>query len=341
MKKTFANYDHCLTTFMNTIETSLGLEVNHEILDNLNRKLKQKKYQNIVVINVRGMGANFLKRNLKDNSFLRNNKIDELSSVFPASNYASNMTLRTGLNPIEHGVINEDISLDKLDSIDEEIIVNKLNERKTVRAYEFSRDYGKKYKDLDDLLTKIKTLLEKKGNKYIYADYKELDDIIVKFGYDSKEAIKELKSIETKIEKFTKKLSDTVVFVVSNHGYLEAKPLILSLYREIYNMLEKEALVEQRCCHFFIKDGKKLDFEQSFVRYFANDFILISKNEAKSKDVFGTGTDHSLLEDPVGDYIAVAISDKYFAKADDEVKAMPAGITEEEMFVPLIMIDKK
>lgn len=342
MRKTFSNYDNCLTNFTATIEKYFELQPTHEILENLSRKLKQKKYENVVVIVINGLGANNLKRNLEANSFLRCNKIDELSSVFPASHVSTEISLRTGLNPIEHGIINGEIKLKKDIDIEECSLVNRINNEKKAKAYEFSKTNGKKYKDLEDLLEKIKTLLEKTGKKYIYADYSELDNIINEYGCDSKEAIKELKNINNSLEKFSKKLNDTVVFVMSNHGYLDSTPVLLSRYKDIYNMLSSKVLIEPRACHFFIKDGKKLDFEQAFFRYFVNDFILLSKNEAKAKDVFGIGTDHSLLEDPIGDYIAVGMSNKYFVDdKNKEIASMSAGITEDEMFIPLIMIDKK
>ena len=344
MRKTFANYDHCLTNFTNTILNYFGFETYHEILENLNRKLKQKQYENVVVINIRGMSSNSIKNNLEDSSFLRCNKIDELSSTFPASKLSSNTSLKTGLNPIEHGIINEKIKLKKAKKLEDKNIVNIINsdKDKRIKAFEFGKEEGRKYKDLPDLLERIQKTLEKKGKKYIYADYNELDDLVKVKGYDDKDVKKEIKRINKEIEKFTKKLNDTVVFVISDHGYLNATPVPLNRYKIVYNLLKEEPLIEPRSCHFFIKEGKKLDFEQIFIKFFVNDFILISKNEAKSKDIFGTGTDHSLLEEPIGDYVAVAINDKYFTyNQDDKEKPMPAGITEEEMFVPLIMIDKK
>ncbi len=344
MRKTFANYDHCITNFICTISNYFGIKEEHEILENLNRKLKQKKYENIVVINVRGMGANTLKRSLADNAFLRCNKIDEISTTFPSSTTSSNVSLRTGLNPIEHGIINEKINIKKLKNIEDETLVNKINnlKDKNIKAYDFGKEHGKKYKDLTDLLGKINKVLEKSNKKYIYADYSELENIIEEFGCNSKEAIKEIKNINTQIEKFTKKLNDTVVFVVADHGFLDCEPLLLPRYKEVYNMLANTTLDEPRSCHFFIREGKRLDFEETFIKYFGRDFILLSKNECKSKDIFGLGTDHSLLETPIGDYVAVAISEKYYTfDENDEQKSMDAGITEDEIFVPLIMIDKK
>lgn len=342
MRKTFSNYENCLTNFTATIEKYFDLQPTHEILENLSCKLKQKKYENVVVIVVDGLGANSFKRNLEDNTFLRCNKIAELSSTFPASSVPTNISLKTGLNPIEHGIINEEITLKKNADVEENSIVTRINNDKKAKAYEFSKTSGKKYKDLEDLLEKIKALLEKPGKKYIYANYSELDNIIKEYGCDSAEAIKELKNINKLIEKFSKKLNDTVVFVMSNHGYLDSTPVLLTRYKDVYNMLESKALIEPRACHFFIKEGKKLDFEQAFFKYFVNDFILLSKNEAKAKDIFGIGTDHSLLEDPIGDYIAVGMSDKYFVDdKNKEVASMSSGITEDEMFIPLIMIDKK
>jgi len=55
------------------------------------------------------------------------------------------------------------------------------------------------------------------------------------------------------------------------------------------------------------------------------------------------GTPHEKFMSCLDDYIAIATSDKYIEDKHDDMifKGLHAGITEAEMIVPLIIIDKK
>ena len=49
------------------------------------------------------MGSRILDRTISKESFFNKNKIKEITTVFPATTTAATTSIRTGLNPIEHG----------------------------------------------------------------------------------------------------------------------------------------------------------------------------------------------------------------------------------------------
>lgn len=93
---------------------------------------------------------------------------------------------------------------------------------------------------------------------------------------------------------------------------------------------------------FKIKKGRKREFKQLFNKYFTDDFILKTKQEVIDEELFGVGIENKYFKDSLGDYLALAIVDKYFKYTDkgDNFKSTRAGFTLDEMKIPLIIIDK-
>ena len=85
-------------------------------------------------------------------------------------------------------------------------------------------------------------------------------------------------------------------------------------------------------------------FPKIFNKYFGDSFVLMTKDEALSEKLFGMGNDRDGLKDMIGDYIALAISDKSIFNTHFEAQEMPgvhAGLTEAERKIPFIVIEKK
>ena len=76
----------------------------------------------------------------------------------------------------------------------------------------------------------------------------------------------------------------------------------------------------------------------------AGDFLLISREEALKSNLFGVGEKHKRIDDMLGDYLIVAISDKVLFQEYEDGVLYPrflgthGGLTQEEMLVPLILI---
>jgi hypothetical protein len=72
--------------------------------------------------------------------------------------------------------------------------------------------------------------------------------------------------------------------------------------------------------------------------------MLLSKQEVLTKKLFGTGKVHPRFEEFWGDYLAIAISDVSIFKSREESNefvGVHAGMTETEMMVPLIVVERR
>src|SRR5699024_7513085 len=93
-------------------------------------------------------------------------------------------------------------------------IPEQIEEKGLGKGIELFPFQKKIYHGLDDMLEKIKEETEKAGKKYIYAYDDEPDHTMHEYGPDSK-VVKELvEERNKKVEKLSKELKNTILFIV-------------------------------------------------------------------------------------------------------------------------------
>lgn len=365
MKTIFPNYEQCLTNLTNSILNYYGFETYHSTLKEVDEELK-KDYKNVVLILYDGMGASLLKRNLKEDDFLNKHKVMDIHAVFPPTTTASTTAVLSGKNPNEHGWLGWDLYFKSIDRVvtmflntykdtDEQVsdtsistetypyesIIEKINTKvNAVGLFPFKDTH---YEDLYDMHNQIEEICKNDKRNFIYAYYEDPDHTMHQSGTDSKDTLDVFELINKETEKLCNKLEETLVIVVADHGHLNAEAITLKDYPDVFECLERDVSIESRACSFKIKEEKKTQFEELFEKYFKEDFILLAKQEVIDKQIFGTGKNNDHFEEVVGDYLAIAISNKYFRYDENSVflKSMHAGITEDEVLVPLIIYGAK
>ena len=146
-----------------------------------------------------------------------------------------------------------------------------------------------------------------------------------------------------KVEELYNTISDdTLLIVVADHGHINCDTIILEDYKDIFDTLDGDVFFEGRLCSFKIKDGREEEFVYLFNKYFSNYFVLMTKEELINSKLLGNGTEHKYFRDSLGDYFALAYSNKYFKyrNVGHIHKSTHAGLTEDEMKIPLIVLNK-
>ena len=101
--------------------------------------------------------------------------------------------------------------------------------------------------------------------------------------------------------------------------------------------------IEPRALNLFVKEEKRKEFELAFHKAFGNDFLLLTKKEVYETKLFGDGTPHKNVDEMLGEYLAVGITDLtvFHTKNEaDKFKGVHAGYTKDELEIPLIVIEK-
>ena len=110
---------------------------------------------------------------------------------------------------------------------------------------------------------------------------------------------------------------------------------------EIYHMLARTTAIESRACGIKLKESiLKKDFEKLFNLYLKEDFDLLTCEEVLKLKLFGKNS-NQYLKDTIGDYLIVAKKNISLNYDDTSpiFKANHAGLTKDELDIPLIVID--
>lgn len=370
MRLIMPDYSNCLTNLTNSILKYYGAKTSHGTLKELDYYLNSNEYKNVVILLYDGLGSNLLKRTLSEDAFLIKNTLKSITSVFPATTTAATTTVLSGLNPAEHCWLGWDIYVESIDKTvtmfwnvlkgtktpagdknvaDTEFsyknIFEKIDEAKKARAYCISPFGGTLYNkdNPDEMYSKISELCALEERKFIYAYYPEPDGLMHEFGTTDEKVIKTIEYINMKTEELCKNLKDTLIIVVADHGHLDTESVVIEDYPELQNMLVRETSLEPRATNFFVKKDMLEEFKIRFNELFGKEFKLLSKQEVIEQNLFGGGIPNPKFYLCLGDYISIATSNKaiYDKKEAVREKALHAGITEDEVLVPLIIVDKK
>lgn len=359
-----------LVNLSNSILKEMGVKPLNNTLSKLDKILLEKNYKNIILMLYDGLGTSILEKYLPEKSFLRSHKVENITSVFPATTVAATTSVLTGLEVGEHGWLgwdmyfkddDETISVytNKLKGTEipakhkvkerkdmlYKTIIEKINEETENEAY-MAWPYDEQYpcNTLEEINNRICNLCNNSNKKkFIYSYHNNPDKILHQEGRGIN--IKNLiEKINLSTEKLYNKLpSDTLIIVIADHGHIECKYKFLSDNKELFNMLERTTTLESRAAGIKLKeDVDKKYFQKLFKDLYGKDFRLYSKEEVFENHLFGNKMIHKRLEENIGDYIAIAIKDVALNYDDNckVFKSTHAGITKNEMEIPLIIVGK-
>lgn len=362
------NYGECLTNLACSISKYFGVPYKHNTLDYIDTLLEEKKPKNVVTILLDGMGNSLLDKHLTKDSFFIKNRIKSISTVFPATTVAATTSMRTGLNPCETGMLGWTMYFDECDDtivtytkslkcdennkvlqsaieymdkyLTQKEVTDLINEETTFKGYKVVPYDDEKYIDLDDMFNKIENICNNNEKKYIYSYCDEPDYTLHDLGTNNSEIKDIIINMQDRVYKLAQKINDTIIFVVADHGHLEAENIFLENYQDFLNCLEELPSIEPRATAFFVKNNMKKTFEYLFEKYFGKYFYLFTKSEIINMKLFGDGEENKKFRSELGDYIAISYTKKAFIyKGDYPLISQHSGYSDEEVFVPLIVID--
>jgi hypothetical protein len=376
---TYPDYQNCITGIPSSILKHFGAKPENGTLHLLDEALA-KKHKNILFIIYDGMGADILSDILPKRSFLRRNIKSHITSVFPATTVAACTAYYTGKTPIEHGWLGWSLFFKEYDKqidvftdmeartgepsgyedtantfMPYESIYSKIEkanpDTKTYSLYPRGIDRASEpetvigYDSLEGMHMEILSLCKSEESKFILAYHNEPDHLAHKYGYWSEDVRDSLKLINRSTKRLCRKLSDTLVIISADHGYIDINnDIFLEKIPELNDMLLRPPSIEPRAVSIFVKPGAENKFRESFERILGDEFILFSREEVFERGLFGRGEPHPKSLDFIGDFIAAAKGQALLRyripnqSVNIEFLAHHAGLTAAEMYVPLIIV---
>ena len=369
MKRYYPDYNNCITCLANSILKEFGIADDTKPTLKMCDDLLKKNYKNVVILLLDGMGKCIVDKNLDKDGFFASHLVGTYSSVFPPTTVAATTSIDSAKNPVEHSWLGWDCYFKELDKnvtvflntesgtdkpaadyfvagryLPYERVAGKINKAGSVQAY-YASPFMKPYpSDFSAICARIKELCELDGKKYIYAYWNEPDATMHKMGCYHEASKKVLKELEQAVEELCQELEDTLVIVTADHGHMDSKGVTLEDYPQITQCLVRLPSIEPRALNLFVKSGMEQQFEATFQKEFGTKFLLLTKEEVKRQKLFGTGEEHAQFDDMLGDYLAVAVSDLSIYNTREEAEmfvGVHAGLTEDEMVIPFIGIERK
>lgn len=367
------DYNNCLTNLACSIEKYFDIKPLHKTMPYIDKLFYQKKPEHVILLLIDGLGSKMMRKILDKNSFLLKNMKKEIFSVFPSSTASCLNTIKTGLNPSEHGwlgwstyvppiekIINLYIDMEKGKEIkdqDFEKIKNKYYNKKTITdlikkegkylAFELNCFPYNIERNIDVVFKRILDTLKIQGKKYIFSYYKEPDEILHIKGPKSKDAIDEIKKINNKIEEYSKLILETektMMIIVSDHGHLLSNPKNISNSTIIKYLKNKKIFIENRSPAFLVKSSYEKEFKEEFNKNYGKDFFLLSKEEILENKIYGEysfNSKHEFFEKSIGDFLAIpkdSSNKALFAESDHDMASFHGGYSDDEILIPLIVI---
>jgi predicted AlkP superfamily pyrophosphatase or phosphodiesterase len=333
--------------------------------------MKEHKYKNVVFLILDALGDEILNYHLSQNCFLQKNKIDVIPAIYPSTTTAATTSYRTGLTPIQHGYIgwfnyfkekdkyltlftgnnyyDKTDELSYIDLINEKLnhktIIDLINEKTNVKAslmYPQNIDTENGFDSFQDMCNGIQKLSENNNKNFMLAYWPEPDSKMHEEGTKTENVKKLINELDSTLEKIAKKLKDTLLIISADHGQLNHKNIVINEIPELDECLIRKPSIEFRITTFFVKEKRKEDFIEIFEEKFGKDFLLFTKDEFLKSNFLGKYENpNKKVNDFIGDFVSVSISDKSFIYSRDmkdySLIGMHAGLLKEEMLVHLIV----
>lgn len=370
-KLSFPNYDHSILGIPNSLLNHYGAKAHHKTLPLLDKYLK-KKYKNVILIVLDGMGIDVLQHDLSPLSFLRRHIKTKISSVFPSTTTAATTAYYSGLAPIEHGWLGWSPYFKDLNRVVElfpntdfytgEHLKEKITDR---MPYTHICDQIKKANQavccnkifpifadpkgpatFDEFCHRIKQTTQKKGPQFILAYWPEPDSTSHKCGPYAKKVKSILQDINSHVKNLCAELQDSLVIISADHGHVENQDVFINDYPELMDCLSVPLSLDMRAQAVFLKPNKEEIFVKLFNKFLIKDFLLMKTDEALKMNLFGFGKPHPLARGCLGDYLIMSKTDKSLQQRlpndkYEKLSGYHSSLTNKEMLVPLIIVEKK
>ena len=370
----YPDYNRSILSISASILNKFGIKSNYPTLAEIDKFLK-KDYKNIVFLILDCMGTEILKNDLPEYSILRRNLKTSVTTVFPSTTVAATTAFHSGTSPLENGWIGWMPYFKEYDSIIEiftskefytgkkleiknigedilkyETIYSKITKENPNICYHkvFPKFVPNGAKNIEELCFNIfKATNNKNKCNLISAYWNEPDHTIHHNGVYSQEVKDVLKNIDYNIKKLVNKTADTLFIISADHGAVDIEEIYINNYNELTSCLKMPPSIETRFVTFFIKEGKLDYFKENFKKIFDNDFFLFTKKEFLESSLLGKGERHYKINEYLGDFVAISKSNKAIRYATesglkfDRLIADHAGLTKNEMEVPVIVIEKR
>ncbi len=375
----FPDYDRSILSTTASVLRHYGAEASYPTLPELDAALATKP-RHVALIILDGSGVFPTDAALPADSYLRSHRAAAVTSIFPSTTTAANTSYYNGQSAYEHGWLGWQLYFREYASdvttfmrttyythrpvdgpqpavalMPYETVFEKIRRSdpavalRSIMAFDSYCEHGAdetlRISDFPGLCEAVAEISKKDARSYTIAYWGEPDTSMHEFGVGSPEAVQQFRHLDDQLKRLSARLADTLLIVTADHGLINSETCDLAAMPEITDCLVIPPSIEGRAAGFHVKPHKRHAFEQAFMARFGDAFLLLSREDVYRTGIFGRGARHPKFDDFIGDYVACAtggtsVTFNVPAVSGHHLIGMHAGLTEDEMLVPVV-IDRK
>lgn len=335
-----------------------------DTIDELDRYLADGS-DHVIYMLLDGLGMNVLNHHLSETSFLRRHLLHRVTSVFPPTTVAATNAVLAAKAPVETGYLGW-IQYDPEENLDIQVFLNTdfytgrkagRNYRKQTLSYPSILDRVREShpeietfelfpafmpggsKTFGEHLDRLDHVMRTHEKTFSYAYWTEPDLSLHEKGVNHPDIGRIIRDLNHQIEVFTDIMPNrSTLIIIADHGLVDVLPIPLHRDEKLFSYLQRKPSLEPRATNFFVKPEFLEAFESHFKMTYGSDYELMSRTCILNEKIFGSGKPHPTIARTLGDFVAIATTDKMFTLKDGvPFKAHHAGMTKDEMDVPLIV----
>lgn len=371
------NYAPGTTGTITSILKHFNVPVHHPSNEIIDQELSRNP-ETVVFIILDGLGERLL-QNIYPKSWLTSRIKSTVTAVFPSTTTAAITTYHNGLNPVEHGWLGWTLyfkegdryinPLPYLDAITGKKIESSDDDLRRFISYPtvFEQiatampDVGLYYLSQSKILegksgpqtnipvdtfeqamSALWTLNATPGKKYVYLYWPSPDMEMHRMGTKDPRVINLVNDLSRQLESLSQRISSFshTLIISADHGHIDQTEILkITDYPDILECLSLQPFIEPRAISFHVLPTHMKKFPVLFNRYFGSDYLLLTKEIFLKEGYLGVGQMHPKVLDFVGDFIAIAIGNRYLhiSASYYEMKSHHAGMTEDEMMVAVML----
>ena len=378
MKIVLPDWNNNILNISSSFAKYIGVDnFNYTTIPELDSELS-KNYKNVVFMLLDALGTRALEQHLKEDSLLRRNFVKSVTSTFPSTTTNATTTVTRMCYPGEHNWLGWSLYFDEVDrcidiflntdSYTGEVVENFDTNKLLPGTYFFERERERKdisvstvcptyfregkgcksfaYENEEQLFIRLNEALNEEGNKFIYCYCPQPDATMHMCGVSSEKTHTMINYLNDNIEKVLQQNEDTLIVITADHGQVDITTKAeFYLDKRFLALFERPLCLDSRAVSVKLKEGvTKEQFISEFNRNkrYSENFTLLSVDELIKQNVFGKSNETT--KRLLGDYILVGNDNGCYAvtkEKDIPFLGAHSGLTEREMYVPLIMLRSK
>lgn len=205
------------------------------------------------------------------------------------------------------------------------------------------------FSDLEGFFGNIVKACNSAGERrYIYSYWSHFDTLCHLYGVDSEEVHKHFNEIDKGLERLCEELdgTNTCILMTADHGQInvdDGAVIDVADHPTLYDSLALPFSGESRAAYCYVRPSKVKAFERYVEDELSDVCDLMVSSEMVDSGFFGLYDANEKLYDRIGDYTLLmkenyVIRDRLLGEDRFEMRGYHGGLSEEELYVPLLQI---